>query len=32
MNTYIEDIKDVDNICSYLMSTCSERYFKDISK
>ena len=27
-NTYIEDIKDVDNICSYLMNICSERYFK----
>ena len=27
-NTYIKDIKDVDSICSYLMSTCSERYFK----
>ena len=27
-NTYIEDIKDVDNICSYLMNMCSERYFK----
>ena len=27
-NTYIDDIKDVDNICSYLMNICSERYFK----
>ena len=27
-NTYIEDAKDVDNICSYLMNICSERYFK----
>ena len=27
-NTYIEDIKDVDNICSYLMNICSERYLK----
>ena len=27
-NTYIKDIKDVDSICSYLMSICSERYFK----
>ena len=27
-NTYIEDTKDVENICSYLMSICSERYFK----
>ena len=27
-NTYIEDIKDVDNICSYLMNIFSERYFK----
>ena len=26
-NTYIKDIKDVDSICSYLMSICSERYF-----
>ena len=26
--TYIEDIKDIDNICSYLMNICSERYFK----
>ena len=27
-NTYIEDAKDVDNICSYLMNICSERCFK----
>ena len=27
-NTYIKDIKHVDNICSYLMNICSERYFK----
>ena len=27
-NTYIKDIKNVDSICSYLMSTCSEKYFK----
>ena len=27
-NTYIVDIKDVDNICSYLMNICLERYFK----
>ena len=27
-NTYIEDNKDVENICSYLMSICFERYFK----
>ena len=27
-NTYIADVKDVDNICSYLMNICSERYFK----
>ena len=27
-NTYIVDIKDVDNIYSYLMNICSERYFK----
>ena len=27
-NTYIEDTKDVENICSYLMSICFERYFK----
>ena len=27
-NTYIEDTKDVYNICSYLINICSERYFK----
>ena len=27
-NTYIEDTKDVENICSYLTNICSERYFK----
>ena len=27
-NTYIDNIKEVDNICSYLMNICSERYFK----
>ena len=27
-NTYIEDIKDVDNICSYVMDICFERYFE----
>ena len=27
-NKYIEDTKNVDNICSYLMNICSERYFK----
>ena len=30
-NTYVEDAEDIDNICSYLMNICSERYF-DISK
>ena len=27
-NTYIKDTKNVNNICSYLMNICSERYFK----
>ena len=27
-NTYIEDTKHVENICSCLISICSERYFK----
>ena len=26
-NTYIEDAKDIDNICSYLMNICTEKYF-----
>ena len=26
-NTYIEDTKDIDSICSYLMNICSEKYF-----
>ena len=30
-NTYTEDAKDVENICSYLMSICSEQYY-NISK
>ena len=30
-NTYTEDTKDVENICSYLMSNCSEQYY-NISK
>ena len=27
-NKHIKDTKNVDNICSYLMNICSERYFK----
>ena len=27
-NTHIKDTKDIDGICSYLISICSERYFK----
>ena len=27
-NKYIKNTKNVDNICSYLMNICSERYFK----
>ena len=27
-NKHIKDTKIVDNICSYLMNICSERYFK----
>ena len=26
-NTYIEDTKDIDSICSYLMNICTEKYF-----
>ena len=26
-NTYIEDTKDINSICSYLMNICFERYF-----
>ena len=27
-NTYIEDTKDINSICSYLMNICFERYFE----
>ena len=27
-NKHIKDTKNVDNICSYIMNICSERYFK----
>ena len=27
-DTYVEDAENIDNVCSYLMNICSERYFK----